>query len=169
MPTVIGHARSRPTVYFRYRRVRFCNWGVLSQVQDGETRVIAYASRRLSSRERNYCVTRRELLVVINYLKYFRAYLLGAIPPVKIRTNHAALTWLKNIPEPVGQQVRWLETMQEYSYVIEHRAGRSHGNADGMSRDPCHNTRCCPNLFNRVQEQCRPRALGRYEKPKSAR
>ena len=118
--------------------------GVLSQVQDGETRVIAYASRKLSQRERNYCVTRRELLAVVNYIKYFRAYLLGADPPVKVRTDHAALTWLRNIPEPVGQQARWLETMQEYNFTIEHRAGRSHGNADGMSRDPCHNARCCP-------------------------
>ena len=123
----------------------FAIGAVLSQVQNGEVHVLAYASRRLSPRERNYCVTRRELLAVINYLKYFRAYLLGASPPVKIRTDHAALTWLRNIPEPVGQQARWLETMQEYDFVIEHRAGRSHSKADGMSRDPCHNNRCCPN------------------------
>lgn len=136
----------------------FAIGGVLSQVQDGETRVIAYASRRLSSRERNYCVTRRELLAVVNYLKFFRAYLLGATPPVRIRTDHAALTWLKNIPEPVGQQARWLETMQEYSYVIEHRAGRSHGNADGMSRDPCYNSRCCPS--QQVTEVTPPARIG---------
>jgi len=80
---------------------------VLSQVQDGETRV----TRRLSPRERNYCVTRRELLAVVNYLKYFRAYILGASPHVRIRTDHAALTWLKNIPKPVGQQARWLDTI----------------------------------------------------------
>ena len=35
---------------------------VLSQVSGGEERVVAYFSRTLSKSERNYCVTRRELL-----------------------------------------------------------------------------------------------------------
>jgi len=50
---------------------------VLSQVQDGKERVIAYASRSLSKQERNYCVTRKELLAVVFYSKAFRQYLLG--------------------------------------------------------------------------------------------
>ena len=37
---------------------------VLSQVQDGKERVIAFGSRTLSPAERNYCVTDRELLAV---------------------------------------------------------------------------------------------------------
>ena len=35
---------------------------VLSQIQDGKERVIGYYSKTLSPPERNYCVTRRELL-----------------------------------------------------------------------------------------------------------
>uniref|UniRef100_A0A3B1IWX9 Reverse transcriptase/retrotransposon-derived protein RNase H-like domain-containing protein n=1 Tax=Astyanax mexicanus TaxID=7994 RepID=A0A3B1IWX9_ASTMX len=38
------------------------------QVQDGSERVIAYYSRRLDKAERNYCVTRRELLAVVESL-----------------------------------------------------------------------------------------------------
>ena len=52
-----------------------CNYGigcVLSQVQDGEERVIAYASRSLKRAERNYGVTNRELLAI----KYFVEYIL---------------------------------------------------------------------------------------------
>jgi len=45
---------------------------VLSQVQNGEERVIAYASRFLSKQERNYCVTRKELQTVVFYSKSFR-------------------------------------------------------------------------------------------------
>ena len=124
----------------------FAIGAVLSQQQGEEERVIAYASRHLSPRERNYCVTRRELLAVVYYLKYFRHYLLGAAQTVKVRTDHAAIQWLRRIPEPVGQQARWLELMEEFDIEIEHRAGRLHNNADAMSRDPCYNRRCCPNF-----------------------
>ena len=40
---------------------------VLSRIQQGQERVIAYASRRLDRREMNYCVTRKELLAYIFY------------------------------------------------------------------------------------------------------
>ena len=38
---------------------------VLSQVQDGHERVIAYYSRALSKPEINYCASRKELLAVV--------------------------------------------------------------------------------------------------------
>ena len=108
---------------------------VLSQVQDGEEKVVAFASRLLSHSERNYCVTRRELLAVVYFIKHFRAYLLGH--HFLLRTDHAALKWLRSMPEPVGQQARWLEQMEEYTFDIEHRPGKKHANADAMSRRPC--------------------------------
>ncbi|CAG2185648.1 unnamed protein product [Mytilus edulis] len=65
---------------------------VLSQVQEGKERVIGYASRTLNKPERNYCVTRKELLAVVYFIKYFRHYLLGR--HFKLRTDHGSLTWL---------------------------------------------------------------------------
>jgi len=65
---------------------------VLSQMQDGVERIIAYASRSLSKPERNYCVTRKELLAVVCYAHAFRPYLLGR--QFVIRTDHSALQWL---------------------------------------------------------------------------
>ena len=73
---------------------------VLSQRQNGEERVIAYGSRSLNRREKNYCVTRKELLAVVHFLRYFKQYLLGR--QFRIRTDHAALTWLKKTPDPIG-------------------------------------------------------------------
>jgi hypothetical protein len=108
---------------------------VLSQRQNGIERVVAYASRALDRRERNYCVTRKELLAVVNFFKVFKQYLLGR--HFRVRTDHAALSWLKRTPEPIGQQARWLEQMEEFDYVIEHRPGKSHGNADALSRIMC--------------------------------
>jgi len=66
--------------------------GVLSQVQDGGERVIAYFSKTLSKAERNYCVTRRQLLAIVKTLEHFHKYLYGQ--EFYLRTDHSALTWL---------------------------------------------------------------------------
>ena len=108
---------------------------VLSQVQDGEERVIAYASRLYSKSEKNYCVTRKELLAMVYFTKHFRQYLLGR--PFLIRTDHSALLWLRKTPEPIGQQGRWLEILEGFDFSVEHRPGRHHTNADALSRIPC--------------------------------
>jgi hypothetical protein len=108
---------------------------VLSQRQNDEERVILYYSRGLSKAERNYCVTRRELLAVLEAIKHCRHYLLGC--HFTVRTDHGALRWLLNFKRPEGQVARWLEVLGSYDFKIEHRAGIRHGNADGLSRRPC--------------------------------
>jgi len=114
---------------------------VLSQVQDGQERVTAYAGRTLNRNELNYCVTRKELLAIVYFTKHFLQYLLGR--QFFIRTDHAALSWLQKKPELIGQNARWLELLAEYDFVIKHRAGKSHGNADSISRHPCLNKPSC--------------------------
>ena len=105
---------------------------VLSQVQDGVERPICFASQLYNKHEVNYNVTRKELLAVVTFVKKFRQYLWGR--SFRIRTDHAALQWLKRTPEPIGQQARWLEILEEYNYSIEHRPGHRHTNADALSR-----------------------------------
>jgi len=109
---------------------------VLSQIQDGEERVVSYASRLYSNAEERYCITRKELLAVVFFLKYFHQYLLGR--HFLIHTDHhAALKWLRRTPEPIGQQSRWLEILEEFDFTVEHRPGTKHANADALSRRPC--------------------------------
>ena len=108
---------------------------VLSQVKDEQERVVAYHSKALSRPERNFCVTRRELLAVISGISHFHHYLYGRT--FQIRTDHSALQWLTRFRAPEGQIARWLQKLQEYDFVISHRPGKKHANADAMSRRPC--------------------------------
>jgi len=108
---------------------------VLSQVIAGEERPISFLSRVMNSAQRNYCPTRRELLAVVASLQHFRHYLLGN--EVILRTDHHSLKWLKTFKRPEGILARWIETLSEFSYSIEHRSGRLHCNAYGVSRPHC--------------------------------
>jgi len=101
---------------------------------DGDERVIDYVSRTLWSPELKYETTRKELLAVVYGLKQFRQYLHGR--HILIRTDHAALSWLRHTPEPMLQLARLLTFIEEFDYEVQHREGRKHGNADGLSRRP---------------------------------
>ncbi|KAK3740332.1 hypothetical protein QZH41_000887 [Actinostola sp. cb2023] len=136
---------------------------VLSQVQDGEEKVIAYYSKSLSKAERNYCVTRKELLAIVNAVKRFHHYLYGR--PFLVRTDHGALRWLINFKNPEGQLARWLEFLGTYDLTIEHRSGVKHGNADALSRRPCEDCNHCQNLEQkeRVHQDTAPKECGKAE------
>ncbi|GBM90048.1 Transposon Ty3-I Gag-Pol polyprotein, partial [Araneus ventricosus] len=108
---------------------------VLSQNTGNEERVIAYFSKSLGKPERNYCVTRKELLAIVKSIEHFHHYLYGR--KFLLRTDHASLRWLLNFKEPEGQIARWIQRLQEYDFEIQHRKGTSHGNADALSRRPC--------------------------------
>ena len=113
----------------------FAAGAVLSQRQDGDVRVIAYASRVLNDAEKSYCTTRKELTAFIFGCKTFRHYLL--LNRFLARVDHAALLALMKSRDPVGQAARWLDFLADYTFVLTHRNGISHGNADSLSRRPC--------------------------------
>ena len=122
---------------------------VLSHKQNGEEKVVAFASRALSKSERKYCVTRKELLAVVHFVKYYRHYLYGR--QFLLRTDHSSLRWIMNFKDPEGQLARWLEILSVYDMKIEHRPGRLHGNADALSRRVCKQCgRDCP-VMDKVQ------------------
>ena len=97
---------------------------VLSQFDvNGRERVIVYASRTHSKPERRYCVTRKELLIVVTFICYFRSFLLGQ--KFTLWTDHGSLTWLSKFKQPKDQLARWIEKLQEYNFDIVHRLGSS--------------------------------------------
>lgn len=114
---------------------------VLAQAGPEGERVVAYFSRALSREEKNYCVTRRELLAVVVAVQHFRPYLQGS--RFLLHTDHAALTWLLNFSQPEGQVARWLEILQAYDFEIQHRPGQQHRNADALSWRACAVAECC--------------------------
>jgi len=147
--------------------------GVLSQIQDGEEKVVAYGSKTLSKSQRDYCTTYKELWAVVFFCKHFKHYILGT--SVIIRTDHASLVWLRNFKEPEGMLARWITTLNTYNIKeIQHRAGAKHVNADALSRRapvrPCPRVDCPCCLDARVlRAQRAAQGLGVKGKPRAVR
>jgi hypothetical protein len=51
-------------------------------------------------------------------------------------TDHRPLEWLMSKPEPAGRLQRWALKIQEYDMKKGYRPGKSHQNADCLSRIP---------------------------------
>ena len=75
-PSLAFPSTKEPFILYNHAS-QFAIRAVLSQVQDGLERVICYASKILSKAQSRYPTTKRELLAVVNYTKYFKHYLLG--------------------------------------------------------------------------------------------
>ncbi|MCG8033357.1 MAG: DDE-type integrase/transposase/recombinase, partial [Candidatus Thiodiazotropha taylori] len=114
---------------------QFTVGAILSQEYDGKERVVAYMSKTMNKHELQYCTTRKELLAVVTALKHFHHYLLGQT--VKLRTDNSAVSWIRTLKNPSGQVFRWLQYIETYDISVTHRPGKSHGNADALSRIPC--------------------------------
>ena len=77
---------------------------ILSQNIEGKERVIAYASRTLTKCEQKYCVTRKELLALVYFVRYFKHHLYGR--QFTLRTDHGSLRWLLSFKNSEGQIAR---------------------------------------------------------------
>ncbi|GFV72228.1 retrovirus-related Pol polyprotein from transposon 297 [Trichonephila clavipes] len=62
---------------------------------------VEYASRLLSSSEKNYSTTEREALAVVWALNKFRGYIEGA--EITVASDHQPLKWLMNLTSPTGR------------------------------------------------------------------
>jgi len=119
---------------------------VLSQIQNGQEKVLAYASHKFTNAERKYCTTRKELLAVHKYVLQFKHYLWGQ--PFVVRTDHKSLIWFLNWRNPnTSQYCRWRTDLEPFQMTVEHRSGKSHTNADFLSRmncEQCEIQHACP-------------------------
>ena len=144
---------------------------------NGQERPIAYASRTLSSSERNYAQLEKEALSLIFGIKKFHQYLYGRT--FTIYTDHKPLTTIlspsKGIPDLAAARLRrWALILAAYNYSIEYKSTRDHANADGLSRLPIKSTENTPigeaSIFNIKQMEALPvtamklRSAIRYDK-----
>lgn len=107
----------------------------LYQVQEGKTRVVAYASRGLTKSEKNYPAHKLEFLA----LKWavsekFHDYLYGS--HFKVLTDNNPLTYVLTSARLDATGHRWLAALSMYDFDIHYKSGKENVDADGLSRIP---------------------------------
>ena len=105
---------------------------VLYQEYDGKTHYISFGAKALSTSERNYGTTKRELLGIIFALEHFRYYLSGS--HFKLFTDHKALTFMFTQRHTNQMLNSWLETLLSYDFEPIHRPGILNVLPDSISR-----------------------------------
>ena len=116
---------------------------VLSHIIDEKEKPISYASRTLSSAERNYAQLDKKGAAVIFGIKKFHQYLHRQ--RFKIFTDHKPLLGVfkadKAVPAMVCPRIlRWALLLAAYDYDLVYCEGSKHGNADGLSCLPLSDT-----------------------------
>jgi hypothetical protein len=114
-----------------------CGYGigaVLVQKQNGEEKVLSFASRLLSEAEKNHSITEKECLALVGAVQKFKSYVWGM--KIKVITNHHSLCWLMKKKDLAGRLARWSLHIQNLDIEIIHRSGRLHSDADALSRSP---------------------------------
>ena len=99
--------------------------------------VVEYASRTLSSAEKNYTTIEKECLAIVWATRRFRHYLLGA--PFALQTDHKPLLWLESAKESRASSQRlehWALELRAYEFTVKHRPGIENVDADSLSRHP---------------------------------
>lgn len=107
--------------------------GILSQRQGDKEVVIAYGSKKLSKSQQNWPSTKGELYAGMYFMTRFKYYLLHG-PKFMWRTDNSALKFIRSMDCPSGIIERWLTTLADFHFDVEHRAGRNHTNVDALSR-----------------------------------
>ncbi|KAL0183494.1 hypothetical protein M9458_019190, partial [Cirrhinus mrigala] len=114
-------------------------------------KVIAYASRALTSVEQRYSQTEREALAIVWACEHFHLYLYGS--HFTVITDHKPLELIFNNPRasPPARLERWRLRLQQYTFTVQYNAGKGNP-ADYMSRHPVdgHHTDCSENAESYV-------------------
>ncbi|GFW44722.1 retrovirus-related Pol polyprotein from transposon 297 [Trichonephila clavipes] len=106
---------------------------VLTQLNEqGEENPILYLSKKFSEVEKRYCTTEKECASIVFAIKRLHYYLDGN--SFLVMTDHSPLVWLNRNVSSNPRLMRWALALQPYNFRIVHRSGKSHKNADSLSR-----------------------------------
>jgi hypothetical protein len=106
---------------------------VLYQIDtDGTILHNGFMARALSKSERNYQITKKELLAIIFALNKFHQHLWGR--HFTLYTDHKALVYIHSQRDLNAMMVKWFDTLLDYNFDVVHLPGMDNVLPDALSR-----------------------------------
>jgi len=95
---------------------------ILSQKgkQDQKQHPVAFFSKSMTPAERNYGISDKEGLAIIKALQHWRHWLEGTKIPIEILTDHKNLQYFTKPRVLNRRQLRWMDLLNHYNYVISY-------------------------------------------------
>lgn len=103
---------------------------VLSQEKEGEEHPVVYIIRKLTPA--HYAAVEKEALAIKWAVLELKYYLLGRT--FTLITDHTPLQWMAWAKYTNAHITRWFLALQDFQFMLQHRALTAHGNANGLSR-----------------------------------
>lgn len=139
-PPVLAHYDPKRPLQLACDASQYGIGAVLSQkMTNGSVLPVAYASRTLSSAEKNYSQIEKEALALVFGVKKFHFYVYGRF--FTLVTDHKPLQAIfgpkTGIPAMAAARMqRWAVTLSAYNYALEFKKSSDNAEADCLSRLP---------------------------------
>jgi len=101
---------------------------VLSQ----ENHHVAYFSEKLNDARQRYSTYDKKFYAIVQTLRYWRHYLLPQ--EFVLYSDHGALKYLKSQKRLNVRHSKWAEFLQDYPFVLKHKARVENKVVDALSR-----------------------------------
>ena len=93
---------------------------------------VCFASKKLSSAERNYSTIEKECLAIVWGIKRFHLYLYSV--PFVLQTDHEPLKYMDSAKYTNARLLRWAMFLQSYNFKVEAIKGSENVGVDYLSR-----------------------------------
>ena len=105
---------------------------MLMQEYGEEPFPVAYASKKLSDRERRFSTIEKECLAVVWGIRKFMRFIYGV--ELTLQTDHQPLAYLHRAKFENDRIMRWAMYLQSYRFTVQAIKGSENVGADFLSR-----------------------------------
>jgi hypothetical protein len=104
----------------------------LGAVISQDDKPIEFLSKKFSQQELNWTVHEKETFAMVYAINHWRYYLQNGIP-FEVVTDNMAVTYIQTQTKLSPKQARWMETLGEFDFIIQHKPGLTNIIVDAIS------------------------------------